>query len=221
MKYFYDKKSIDGYNYTINLSHKHKVILWLWKKCGTTHMSKIMNNFDFKNYKITDDNLILLEDKIAVEHNCKLFHGHEEYEIVAAVRNPYSRFFSEYTFNYRHPKESIYNETNKEKFKSFIYESLVNSEFYPNDCMDFSKRIPDYVVRTENLYEDYVKIPFIVDSDYYRSGELERMTSQKINVSNKDEFLWKKFYTQEIADIVYYRMLKYFEVFGYDKNSWK
>jgi hypothetical protein len=77
------------------------------------------------------------------------------------------------------------------------------------------------VVRVESLYEDYSKIPFIVESDYYKSGELKKMTTQKINVSNKDEFLWKKFYTQEIADIVYYRMLRYFEMFGYDKDSWK
>jgi hypothetical protein len=219
MEYCYDKRLID-INSTINLSHKHKVILWLWKKCGTSHMSKIMNNFDFKFYMVENNNFILLEDNIVQKHYCNLFHGHEDYKLLTAVRNPYSRFFSEYTFN-RDPEEFIDNEINKEKFKSLIYRSIVHSDFYPNDCIDFSERVPDYVVRVENLYEDYSKIPFIVESDYYKSGELKKMTTQKINVSNKDEFLWKKFYTQEIADIVYYRMLRYFEMFGYDKDSWK
>jgi predicted nucleotidyltransferase len=87
--------------------------------------------------------------------------------------------------------------------------------------MDFDGRIPDYAVRLENLYEDYSKIPFIVESEYYKSGELKKAITQKVNVSNEDETLWKKFYTQEIADIVYYRMPRYFDLFGYDKNSWK
>jgi hypothetical protein len=40
-------------------------------------------------------------------------------------------------------------------------------------------------------------------------------------VTNEDEFLWKKFYTQQTADMVYYRMSRYFELFGYEKNSWQ
>jgi hypothetical protein len=85
----------------------------------------------------------------------------------------------------------------------------------------FSQRVPDYPVRLENLYEDYSKIPFIVESEYYKSGELKKATTQKVNVSNEDENLWKEFYTQETADMVYYRMPRYFDLFGYDKNSWK
>ena len=34
------------------------------------------------------------------------------------------------------------------------------------------------------------------------------------------EGLWKNYYTQQTADMVYYRMPRYFEMFGYDKNSW-
>jgi hypothetical protein len=87
--------------------------------------------------------------------------------------------------------------------------------------MDFTERVPDYPVRLENLYEDYSKIPFIVESDYFKSGELKNEVNKKINVSNEDENLWRKFYTQEIADIIYYRMPRYFELFEYEKNSWK
>ena len=215
-----DPKVFEELNSSINLSQKHKIILWLWKKCGTSHMTKIMNKYDFKYYRIENDNLTLIENNVVQKHYCNLFHGHENYKILAAVRNPYSRFFSEFTFS-RKPEEFIYNEINKENFRFFIYQSTVYTDIISNECVDFSQRIPDYPVRLENLYEDYSKIPFITDSEYFKSGELKKDINIKVNVSNENDSLWRKFYTQEIADIIYYRMPRYFELFGYDKNSWK
>jgi hypothetical protein len=215
-----DTKLMKELNSSINLSQKHKIILWLWKKCGTSHMAKIMNKYDFKYYRIEDDNLILLQDHVVQKHYCNLFTGHENYKILAPVRNPYSRFFSEYTFT-KSKEEFSLNEINKEKFRTFIYQITISTENLSNECVDFSQRIPDYSVRLENLYEDYSKIPFIFESEYYKSGELKKDISIKVNVSNEDDNLWRKFYTQEIADIIYYRMPRYFELFGYDKNSWK
>jgi hypothetical protein len=219
-----DDKIIQELNSYINVSEKHKIILWLWKKCGTSHMTKIMNKFDFRYYKIVDNKLIPQTDKIVQKHYCNLFNGHEKYKIVSAVRNPYSRFFSDYTFN--RPKDDfILNDTNIENFRKFIYETTIYSNYFSEtlsyNCLDLKHRIPDYPVRLENLYEDYSKIPFIVNSEYYKSGELLNDISLKVNVSNEDENLWRKFYTQEIADIIYYRMPRYFEIFGYEKNSWK
>lgn len=205
---------------TINLSEEHKVILWLWKKCGTSHMAKVMEKYGFNFYDLENGNLTKIKDGVVQKHYCNLFQGHENYKILAAVRNPYSRFFSEYTFN-RNPKEFVVNEENLTKFKEFVYYSLVEKELMSKNCIDFPDRIPDYPVRLENLYEDYSKIPFITESEYFKSGELKKDVGVKVNVSNEDETLWRKFYTQEIADIIYYRMPNYFELFGYDKDSWK
>lgn len=216
----YDPKLIEDLNSTINVSEKHKSILWLWKKCGTSHMTRILNKFDFNYYEIKGSRLHLLKKGIVQKHYCNLFNGHENYKIISAIRNPYSRFFSEFTFK-RSNEEFIPDEENKETFRNFIYQTTVFSEVLNNDCIDFSNRIPDYPVRLENLYEDYSKIPFIIESEYFKSGELKKDLDIKVNVSNVDVNLWKNFYNQEIADIIYYRMPRYFEIFGYDKNSWK
>lgn len=215
-----NSNTVEELDFTINISHKHKSILWLWRKCGTSHMAKIMNKYDFKYYKVERDGLVLIRDSVIQKHYCNLFQGHENYDIIAAVRNPYSRFFSDYTFN-RNSDEFVVNDVNKEKFKEFIYRSVVDRDILSNNCVNFHEREPDYPVRLESLYEDYSKIPFIVESEYFKSGDLKKDTNIKVNVSNKDQNLWRKFYTQEIADIIYYRMPRYFELFGYDKNSWK
>jgi len=215
-----DREVVRGMKSYINVSQKHKIILWLWKKCGSTHMIKLMNKYGFKQHEIYNDKLILVKKEIEKNHVCNLFAGHENYKILAAVRNPYTRFFSDYTFR-RMPQEFIYNERNKENFRKYVYDAAIYREVLNNDCINFSTRIPDYPVRLESLYEDYCKIPFIVESEYFKSGELKKEINIKVNVSNEDENLWRKFYNQEIADIIYYRTARYFELFGYDKNSWK
>jgi hypothetical protein len=215
-----DQKVIRSMKSFINVSKKHKTILWLWRKCGSTHMTKVMNNFGFKQHEIYNDKLILVKNEVEKNHKCTLFKGHENYKILAAVRNPYTRFFSDYTFK-RIPQAFTCSEQNLENFRRYVYQTAIYNEVLNDDCVNFPIRIPDYPVRLENLYEDYSKIPFIVESDYYKSGELHKDTMIKVNVSNEDENLWKQFYTQEIADIIYYRTSKHFDLFGYDKNSWK
>jgi hypothetical protein len=38
---------------------------------------------------VENNNFILLEDNIVQKHYCNLFHGHEDYKLLTAVRNPY------------------------------------------------------------------------------------------------------------------------------------
>jgi hypothetical protein len=207
----------------INISQKHKTFLWLWSKCGTTHMKQVLDNFDFKFYRIKNGELFLDLNSISQNHRCLLFNGHENYKVLAAIRNPYSKFFSEFTFtsNVKEHEKITLTEKNIERFTEFLEDRISSDLFVRENCCDFLVRTPDYIVRVENLYEDYMKIPFVVESDYFKSGELKEKTKVRVNVTNEDENLWKKFYTQNTADLVYYRTSKYFELFGYDKNSWK
>ena len=183
-------------------------------------MKKVLDEFDFKFYELKNEKLILKNNLIIQDHGCNIFPSHENYKLLAAVRNPYSRFFSEFVAINKIEKIQ-YSEENKNKFLIYLENTFMTGFRISNNCCDFFDRTPDYPVRLENLFEDYCKIPFIVQSDYYKSGRLEEITKSKINVRNGDEFLWKKFYTQQTADMIYYRMPTYFEMFHYDKNSWK
>jgi hypothetical protein len=84
----------------------------------------------------------------------------------------------------------------------------------------FEKRTPDYPLRQENLYGDYLKIPFIRDSKLNQSGVLEELCQKKLNKGRYTKPV-KDYYNQETANIVYTNYKEYFDLFGYDKDSWK
>lgn len=146
-------------------------------------------------------------------HECSLFDGHEDFTLVASARNPYSRMFSWFRFSTEF-RGGVYklNELGK-----FIEEQIYERN---PDCFTFLTRVPDYFVRLESLVEDYGKIPFIRDSELYQSGAFKILCKTKMN-QNKDEVDWRDFYDQTTADMVYYNYVRYFDIAGYDRNSWK
>ena len=111
-----------------------------------------------------------------------------------------------------------------EKIIKIYYENFLEDEFgHVNNCFEctsFHIRKPDYFVRTENMYEDYSKIPFVRNTDFFESGMLKELCEKKIN-ENPYKADWRDCYTQETADLVSYNSQEYFKIFGYDRNSWK
>jgi hypothetical protein len=77
-------------------------------------------------------------------------------------------------------------------------------------------RSPDYLIRTENLYEDILKIPFIRDSDLNTSGILKNFCDKKINQSynqlNPEEYL-----TPRIKEHIHSLCSDHFDLFGYER----
>jgi len=197
----------------VNISERHKTFLWLWSKTGTTHMKNVLKYFGFQLYEIQNGVRTLHQPRIEQIHSCHLFEGHENYKLLISARNPYSRFVSDYRFSSR-PK--IFD---LKDFEKFLFERTQRDpRCY--ECSNFINRKPDYWVRTEHMYEDYLKIPFIKDTDLVHSGLLEKMCSKKVN-ENPSERTWQDYYNQERADLVFYNLRNYFEFFGYEKDSWK
>ena len=85
----------------------------------------------------------------------------------------------------------------------------------------YHERTPDYFIKLEQLFEDYSKIPFVRETEFYKSGQLELECSKPKNKSKPYGVSWKELYTPQTADLVYYNMSLIFDLCGYDKNSWK
>ena len=192
----------------MNISEKNKFFLWLIPKCGTTHAVKIFN-------RIGDD--------IIFEHTHDHYYpeNHLEYDFIATIRNPYSRFVS--LFRYSLDGDSILKvdiKNLKSEFNDFVSKMVQQSPLMRGYY--FKQRLPDYTLRLEHLYYDYIKIPFILKSPLYRSSELLELCRIKENESpSLKQIPWQDFYTETTADLVYYSTANTFELGQYKKDSWR
>ena len=83
---------------------------------------------------------------------------------------------------------------------------------------------PDYYIRVEYLAEDLLSIPEFREN---KTKEIDSVVTtllenrrKEVDDKNKKEN-WRDFYTQETADLVYENLKEQFEMFGYDRDSWK
>jgi hypothetical protein len=197
---------------SFNISEKHNCFLWLPVKTATTHAAHIFTYFDFSHVRCDYFRKIieLKTDSLQHHHGIFLFDGHEKYDLIVTVRNPYSRIVSMYEYNNKGVgKEKV------RPFEVFVYDFLK----HPIQPI-FEKRIPNYPLRQENLYGDYLRIPFVRDSKLNQSGILEELCQKKMNIGDYRKS-FKEYYNQETANIVYTNYKEYFDLFGYDKDSWK
>lgn len=198
--------------YFLNVSEKHKSFIWSQPKTGSTSFINVFKNLDFYRWDFDKDGLLVEKtDHILHNHNCKLFQGHENFTFIASARNPYASAYSMFRLHTVNKFDGI---------------EILERHFLPNFnslagcCHCFNERIPDYFIRLENLFDDYSKITFIVQSDLYKSGKLFDLCKVKLNSSGTPENKWKEFYDKDTADLVYYSNANYFEILGYHKDSW-
>lgn len=141
-----------------------------------------------------------------------------DYDLISNVRNPYSRLLSIYEIFCIHKKIQPNN------FKSWVLGNH-DKRLYQIDLYDtFSElnRIPTRFIRTEFLLEDLNELPFIKNE---KSEEFQSILYENIlnNHYRSEVFTepWQTYYDEELADAVYNSLKKDFDLFGYDKNSWK
>ena len=194
-----------------NIIQKEKCLVWLPAKTASTHAFSILKNYGLAACQIDNNQFVTVKNIIndLYTHNCELFDGHENYLFISTARNPYSKFVSYFKFMGM-DKQNI-------KFYDYLYLTILEKSHHKPK---FEQRVPDYFIRQEHLFEDYSKIPFIKNSDFYKSGELKELCEKKIN-HNKNTYDFRDYYDEMTADLVYYNFSKYFDLLGYDKNSWK
>jgi hypothetical protein len=128
------------------------------------------------------------------------------------MRHPYERVLSYYKSTLPH----IYNDFTIEGFNHFLNQSVFCEKSLFDDIHKFNGRIPDILIKTETIYDDLLKIPFIKNSKLYECGILEEMCKKKVNPSfesERDEYLL----SPDIKEKIYNFFKPQFEIFGYSK----
>lgn len=197
-----------------NLSER--MFAWTPPKTASHSATTILPKLGFEFY-IEDGKYLKPTSAQIHNHDCILCNGHEDYYFITTMRNPYTMMVPLFTTTVESEKWTLDN-----------FEMFLNRYFYGKEqpemyfpCYNYSIRIPDYIIKVESMYEDYLKLPFVKQTNYYVSGELEKDCSVKQNSSDYTNLNWKSLYNQNIADMVYYNYAHIFEIGGYDKKSWK
>lgn len=190
----------------LNVSKKYNYFIWMPATCGTTHAVNIFKNFD-------KDSMFIHSHKI------EFFDGHWSYDLISLQRNPYARYVSMFNNLVGHDKSLGLNKV-RSNFNIFLNYTFQNSDTLKY-ILKYHERNPNYFIRLEQLFEDYSKIPFVKETDFYKSGQLELECSIPKNKNNANGFTWKELHTPQTADLVYYNTSLIFDLCDYDKDSWK
>lgn len=188
------------------------------ERTGSNHFTKIIDKLGFQSATIEDNKIISYNDKVRHNHFCGFFENHWDYKFLICIRNPYAIAISRSGA----PMMEFNDETLK-IIRARIENNLQSTYSSFSCCNCFHQRKPDFAIRLEFLYEDWIKVPFVSTHSLNISGELKELTETRINnqKNTEDPNYWKKYYNQSLSDFVYYNNSETFELFGYDKDSWK
>lgn len=160
----------------------------------------------------------------------------DEYLLIAAIRNPYDWAVSCWHAEYNAIDDNTPGSADRPVLPFKDYIALQNKSFYNNDengvhtKSKFYNKPVDYPIYFEDMVNSALKIPFVQEhidhprvQDWIRQVETNKAennwrSSYRPEVINKN---YKEFYDEEVAEMVYWGKKDYFDMFGYDKNSWK
>jgi len=201
----------------MNISHKHKVIWWAPAKCGTKIIKTLLHGYDF--FAQINGNEFRELETTYQSHIIAQPKEYDDYKIILSIRNPYDRIFSIFlnfqlqTFT---PHKNLKNELKKEfniwLNKIMLNEKLiverkfllgVNTETETYFCENlFKGRMPDFLIRMENIQEDLEKLDFIKNDLSWDSKKVEEeLKTNKIKIER--EYKFNSMYDIETAKKVY------------------
>lgn len=207
-------------------SSSEQCYLWTPPKTGSNHANFVFNFFDFGSLVFRNsDNLVFFEPSqniIMHSHQFNVLPDHSFYKIICTARNPYTRLYSMY--NHLNKLDNLY-QFSLLGFKNFVMNTDQNNPKYLDiqSILDnfFTEvtgpKIPDYFIRQENLYEDYLKIPFVSASTLNTSGLLQEICSKKMN-TRAPYLNISDYVDQELQEFISTKYGFYFDLLGYSKT---
>jgi hypothetical protein len=197
------------------ISEKNNAFVWLPIKTASSLVSWVLGHFEFDLFfysQTTNNYKKIISDLSHFGHSTNLPYNHQDMLFICTMRHPYERVLSYYKSTLPH----IYNDFTIEGFNHFLNQSVFCEKSLFDDIHKFNERIPDILIKTETIYDDLLKIPFIKNSKLYECGILEEMCKKKINPSfesERDEYLL----SPDIKEKIYNFFKPQFEIFGYSK----
>ena len=208
----------------MNYNKESKLIYWATAGCSSRRFWGAFCLLG-DGYTSVPDKEIPVKNRAAT-HTQGLPPGYENYKIVCALRNPYTRAVSSYI--------DLHDAGQCTSFEDYILNNRYKD--YSNNC-DYDSfyykqwkdiKTPDYFLRLENAEEDLKNIPEYVNNlpvpweevvstiSYHYGGEkpldkYDKNGHQKV----------ARFYNQKLADIVYNSEKIIFDIGEYKKDSWK
>jgi len=219
----------------MNVSHKVKHIWWATPRCGSRAVSEVLKHYDFFNYELAPT--LCEESEIAFNahsHGYGVPEGCSDYDIIMQIRNPYSRAVSFWHL-------VCFKEVNNELVVTMSFEEYVLQrdgivlDRYEEPAKKYN---PKYFIRYEHLQEDIKKIPFIdlndpevkasyyiniINNQYKYEGVNDPRGDIRRSATDSRYANWRSFYAcdKRLADMIYNNYKTQFELFGYEKDSWK
>jgi hypothetical protein len=148
-----------------------------------------------------------------------------DYHYFLNIRNPYSRIVSLYKINCIWKKTEFVIEGFEPWVMSALHDDnrIANiSTVHLDLLIDNLPKKPDVFVKIETLEDDLKKLWFIKDNLELLSSDFESQINNNRYINEYREHIpWQNFYNQELADFVYQKTQKQFEMFNYEKDSWK
>jgi hypothetical protein len=203
----------------ITYSDTHKSILWTPMKTGSSHATFMFTHFDFTTKGFDKETFELVNsqppNKIVHHHNCFITDELMDYDVICTTRNPYARILSAffYTYNMRNEELTVQN------FRKFFAKEMEKPVMLYEAYFGYPKT-PKYFLRMENLYEDYLKLPFVFESNIFQWGLLRDLCDMKIN-KGKNSIPTSEFFTMDMIDYFYDNFRNLFDINGYEKDSYK
>ena len=206
-------------NIRVTYSDNLKSILWSPMKTGSKHAEFIFGHFDFvtSSFNSETDEYVqdVLSNHISHHHNFHLLRQHKDYDVICTTRNPYERLISGFFYFSKIEKYELTSDS----FKRFFIKQINNPTMFHDAYVGYPK-IPKYFLKTESLYDDYIKIPFVRDSKLNQCGLLYDLCNKKIN-NSVHSISTKDFFTMDMIDYFYDNFKNLFDIDGYEKDSYK
>ena len=203
----------------ITYSDSRKSILWTPMKTGSSHATFMFTHFDFTTKCFDKETFELVNSKpptkIVHHHNCFITEQLMDYDVICTTRNPYARILSAFFYvnNMRQEELTVQN------FRKFFAKEMDKPTMLHESYFGYPK-IPKYFLRMENLYEDYLKLPFVFESNIFQWGLLQDLCNLKIN-KGKKSIPTSEFFTIDMIDYFYDNFRNLFDINGYEKDSYK